>query len=98
MNRDEALSLLEAHRDDIASFGIRSLALFGSVARDEAGPESDVDVLVEFDDPLTFARYMNLKLYLEDLLGRRVDLIDALALKPRARPYVERELIRVAVA
>ncbi|MBI2939097.1 MAG: metallopeptidase family protein, partial [Chloroflexi bacterium] len=55
-------------------FGVKSLALFGSVARDEAGPESDVDVLVEFDGPPTFDQYIGLKLYLEDLLGAHVDL------------------------
>lgn len=96
MRRDEVLALLRAHQEEIDGFGVRSLALFGSVARDEAGPESDVDVLVEFEEPLTFARYMDLKFYLEDLFGTRVDLVDAQALKPRIRPYVERDLIHVA--
>jgi len=96
MDRSEVLARLRAHQEEISRFGVRSLSLFGSVARDEAGSESDVDVLVEFEEPLTFARYMDLKLYLEDLFGTRVDLVDERALKPRARPRVERDLIRVA--
>lgn len=76
--------------------GVRSLSLFGSVARDEAGPGSDVDVLVEFADEPTFAGYMDLKFRLEDLFGRRVDLVTVGGLRPRVRPYVEEDLIRVA--
>ncbi len=96
MERDEVLAALRAHRAEITGFGVRSLAVFGSVARDEAGPASDVDVLVEFEPPATFNRYMGLKLYLEDLLGVRVDVVTLRGLKPRLRPIVEREAIRVA--
>lgn len=97
MRREEALRLLAEHRQDLAEFGVVSLALFGSVARDEARPDSDVDVLVEFSRPATFDGYMGLKLYLEDLLGVRVDLVTTRALKPQVRPHVEREAIRVRV-
>lgn len=97
MKRSDALARLEANRAEIvARFGVRSLALFGSTARDEVGPESDVDVLVDFADPVTFDNYMDTKFFLEDLLGARVDLVTVEGLKPRARPYVERDLIRVA--
>ena len=70
--------------------------LFGSAARGQAGPASDVDVLVEFDGPPTFDRYMDLKFHLEDLLGRRVDVVTPAALKPHMRPVVQREAVRVA--
>lgn len=96
MRRDEVLAVLTAHRAQFAEFGVRSLALFGSMARDEAGPASDIDLLVEFNGPATFDRSMGLKLRLEDVLGRRVDLVSARALRPRMRPTVEREAIRVA--
>lgn len=96
MTRDEVLSILRAHRAELAALGVSSLALFGSFARDEARPDSDVDLLVEFDGPLTFSRYMDAKFYLEDLLGRKVDLVPREGLKPRLRPIVEREEIRVA--
>jgi len=97
MRRDEALAILRAHAEELRStFGVGALSLFGSVARDEAGAESDVDVLVEFAGSETFATYMDLKLFLEDRFGRRVDLVTAEGLRPRVRPYVERDLIRVA--
>ena len=96
MNRDEILEILRAHRDELRRrFGVKSLAVFGSVARGEARPDSDVDILVEFEGRATFDRYMGLKFFLEDLLGRRVDLVTRKALKPRMRPYVEREAIYV---
>ena len=96
MRRDEALTLLRVHTADLSRFHVKSLALFGSVARDEAGPESDLDLLLEFEGPATFDLYMGLKLFLEDLLGCRVDLVMSKALKPRMRLYVEREAVRVA--
>lgn len=55
-----------------------------------------MDLLVDFDGPPAFDLYMDTKFYLEDLLGRRVDLVTVGGLKPRVRPFVERELIRVA--
>ena len=97
MRRDELLALLRQHFDETGRrFGVRSLALFGSHARDTAGPDSDVDLLVEFDGFATFDGYMGLIEYLEALLGRHVDLATPEALKPRVRPCVERDLIRVA--
>jgi predicted nucleotidyltransferase len=76
-------------------FGILSLSLFGSVARDEAEVTSDVDVLVEFPAPPTFDQYMGLKFYLEDLLQCKVDLVTRRALREGIRPYVEKEALRV---
>jgi len=97
MRRAEVIALLSARRDEIARrFGVRSLSLFGSVARDEARSDSDVDVLVEFDGPTTFDGHMGLLIFLEDLLGRRVDVITVKGLKPRLRPLIDRDLVRVA--
>lgn len=96
MRRDEILLLLREHRTEVEKFGVTSLAVFGSVARDEARDNSDVDVLVEFQTPPTFRSYMGLKFFLEDLLGRSVDLVSRGALKPRVRPYVEREAVYVS--
>ena len=96
MKNTEIIRLLRQHRDELRKrFGVKSLAIFGSVARGEAGPDSDVDILVEFEGRATFDRYMGLKFFLEDLLGRRVDLVTRKALKPRLRPYVEQEAIYV---
>lgn len=71
------------------------LALFGSFARDQATESSDVDVLVGFDGPATSKSYFGVQFYLEDLLGRRVALVTTKALRPRFRPYVEREAVHV---
>ena len=61
MRRADAIALISARREEITrQFGVRSLALFGSVARDEARPDSDVDVLVEFEGPTTFDAHMGL--------------------------------------
>jgi uncharacterized protein len=96
MRRDDILQILRTHKVGLEQFGVASLAVFGSVARDQAGPDSDVDILVEFTDVATFDRYMGLKIYLEDLLGVPIDLATLRALKPRIRPTVEREAIYVA--
>jgi uncharacterized protein len=96
MQRDDVISLLTSHRAEIQAFGVKSLAIFGSVSRDQATPDSDIDLLVSFHDRPSFDRFMDLKFFLEDLLKRKVDLVTEGALKPRMRPVVEREAIRVA--
>ncbi len=96
MKRDEAISILKQHDQPLKNFGIKSLAIFASVARDEAHPESDIDILVEFSEPPTFDRYMELKFYLEDCLGQSVDLASRKMLKPQIQQIVKKEAIHVA--
>lgn len=96
MNRDEILERLRAHMGEIRALGVKHLALFGSVARGEAGPQSDLDVLVEFGGAATLDGFMDLRDLLERLTGRRVDLVTDRALKPMLRPRIERDLVRVA--
>lgn len=96
MRRDEAIDRLSGQRPALEGFGVSSLRLFGSVARDQASPESDVDVLVAFREPPSFSRYMQLRIFLEDLLGSKVDLITESGLRDVVRPWVERDAIRVA--
>ena len=96
-NRSDIIALLAERRQEIvARFGVKRVALFGSAARDELNTTSDVDVLVEFEGPATVAAYMDFKFYLEDLLGRPVDLVTDKALRKELRPYIEKEMIRVA--
>lgn len=96
MRRDEALRILRSYRSELDRFGIESLELFGSVARDEAGPDSDLDLLVDFKGSATYDHYIDLKFFLEDAMGCPIDLVMSKALKPRMRTSVERESVRVA--
>ena len=73
------------------NFSVRRIGLFGSFLRGSAGEKSDVDILVELDVP-TFDHYMDLKFFLEDTLGRPVDLVLADTLKPRLKPFIISEV------
>ena len=95
MKRDEALAILTAHRAELAAFGLRRLALFGSVARDEARPDSDVDVLVEFEGEPTFKRYAGLYDCLEDFLKCPVDMATPDMIRPLMREAVEEDACEV---
>lgn len=96
VDRSHALSILALAKPVLAQrFGVVELALFGSVARNAAGPESDVDVLVAFSGPATSARYFGVQFFLEDLFGRPVDLVTSSALRAELRPFVEREATHV---
>lgn len=96
MRRDEVVKILRQHWAVLNSLGIRSLSIFGSVTRNEAQSDSVVDVLVELKPPITFDRYMDVKIDLEDRLGTRVDLVSWRSLKPQIWAVVEQEAIRVA--
>jgi hypothetical protein len=91
MSASEILQMLAARRDDLARMGVKSMAIFGSVVRDEARPDSDMDILVEFEGPATFNGYMDLKFFLEDLLGRPVDLVTRKSIRPRLKERIESE-------
>lgn len=95
MNREEIIRKLKEHREALRGMGVRSLVLFGSSARDELGPDSDIDLLVDFQAPPGFDGYMKVKFYLEDMLGRPVDLVMRGALKPWAWEAVKKEAIDV---
>lgn len=96
MNRKEILQLLTIAKPELARrYGVVRLALFGSVARDEPRPDSDVDVVVSFDGPATSQRYFGVQFYLEDALGCPVDLVTDKALRPELRPFIEREAVNV---
>ena len=96
MNRNEVLDVLRTHMPALEErFGVTRLALFGSFARDQATDRSDVDVLVQFDSPATSRSYFGVQFYIEDLLGRPVDLVTDKALRPEIRPRVEREAVHV---
>lgn len=85
-NGDEILEMLEANSNKIKKFGVKKLGLFGSYVRGEQVAESDIDILVEFGKgKKSFDSYMELKFFLENLLGCKVDLIINDAIKPSLR-------------
>jgi uncharacterized protein len=96
VNRQSILDRLNTEASDIRRrFGVKDIAVFGSVARDEDREGSDLDVLVTFEGTTDFDRFMGLKLYLEDTFGRSVDLGTPDTLRPELRSRVERDLIHV---
>ena len=96
MSKGDVLALLREHKPVMAErFGVVELALFGSTIRDEARPDSDVDILVSFDRPTDPECYFGVQFYIEDLLGRPVDLVTDKALRAELRRYVEAEAVRV---
>ncbi|MBI5353181.1 MAG: nucleotidyltransferase family protein [Chloroflexi bacterium] len=96
MTRRTVISRIRKHRDQLTKLGVKSLSIFGSVARGEERPDSDVDILVEFKGRATFNRFMDTKFYLEEVLGCKVDLVTPQAIKPRIKENVTRDLIHVA--
>ena len=82
MTRRSVIIRIRKHRTQLTKLGVKSLSIFGSVARGEDKADSDVDILVEFEGRATFDRFMDTKYFLEELLGRKVDLVTP---KPSSR-------------
>ena len=93
--RSDIFDLLEGQRESIRRFGVRELGVFGSFARNEQRPDSDVDVLVELERE-TFRDYMGLLGFLETLFGRKVDLVMKDTIKPIIRERVLNETVYVS--
>lgn len=93
MNSKVVSARLREHRADLERLGVKSLALFGSAARGEARQDSDVDLLVEFSRPVGLFHFMEVKEFLEEVLGRRVDLVTPDALKPQLREAILEEAV-----
>jgi predicted nucleotidyltransferase len=96
MNSKVVSARLREHRADLERLGVKSLALFGSAARGEARQDSDVDLLVEFSRPVGLFHFMEVKEFLEEVLGRRVDLVTPDALKPQLREAILEEAVDAA--
>ncbi|MCH7987994.1 MAG: nucleotidyltransferase family protein [Planctomycetes bacterium] len=89
----DTLDLLRIHRDEILSFGVSRLGLFGSFVREQQQTDSDVDLLVEFDpNRKTFDNFMHLSFFLEELLDRRVELVTTDSLSPYLGPFILKEV------
>jgi predicted nucleotidyltransferase len=94
MNRQAILERLNAEAPHLKrKYGVTSLAIFGSMARGDDREGSDVDVLVTFEGKATFGNFMGLKLDLEDLFGRRVDLLTPRCLSPSMKETIDKEAL-----
>ncbi len=96
MDRQQVLDTLRQHKPILEErFGVTELTLFGSFARDQATENSDIDILVQFNAPATSKGYFGTLFYIEDLLGRTVDLATNKSLRSEILPFVERDTINV---
>ncbi|HEC68045.1 MAG TPA: nucleotidyltransferase [Candidatus Desulfofervidus auxilii] len=91
--KENVLELIRSNQDKIRSYGVRKLGLFGSFVRDKQKPESDIDLLVEFQqDKKSFDNFIQLAFFLEEILERRVELITIDALSPYIGPHIIKEV------
>ena len=89
----QLFAALDAHQTQLKRFGVKRCGLFGSFVRDQGSPDSDIDLLVEFEQgQKTFDNFMGLVFYLEDLLGRKIDLVTTESLSPYIGPHILREV------
>ena len=94
-SKESILSTLGPHTEELRGMGVKRIGLFGSAARGEIHADSDLDFIVELENE-TFDAYMDVKEFLEDLFGRAVDLVVEGSIKPRLRPYIEKDVVYVS--
>lgn len=92
LTKNDILGFLHEHHAELKALGVQRLGLFGSYVRDEAGPDSDIDFLLTMDN-LTYRKWMQVWNFLEDRLGREVDVVPEDGLREELRPYVLREVV-----
>ncbi len=97
--KQELIDLIQSHDAELKAFGVKRVGLFGSFVRNEPKPESDVDLLVEFiPEQKTFNNFMNLGFFLEELFGRKVDLLTPESLSPYIGPFILKEAEDVSLS
>lgn len=96
MKRERVLKAVASHRGELRALKVKSLAIFGSLARNEARKGSDIDILVEFSEPVGYFHFFDVKTFLERILKSKVDLVTADAVRPEFREQIEKEMIRAA--
>ena len=91
--KKDIFSIIHENQDEIKSFGVRKLGLFGSFVREEQSADSDVDLLVEFEQSQkNFDNFIQLSFLLEDMLNRPIELVTVESLSPYIRPYILKEV------
>lgn len=97
--KEEVLSLIQAERNRLALLGVVSIGIFGSFVRGDQGALSDIDVLVKFTpENHTFDRFMEVSFFLEELLGRKVEMVTPEGLSPYIGPHILKEVEYVPIA
>jgi uncharacterized protein len=95
----ELIETLQFHRHRILQFGVKQIGLFGSFVRNEVRQDSDIDLLIEFyPERKTFDNFMELAFYLEELLGRKVEIVTPQSLSKYIGPYILKEVEYVHLA
>ncbi|MFZ3044943.1 MAG: nucleotidyltransferase family protein [Desulfatirhabdiaceae bacterium] len=90
---------IKEEQKKLAFFGVKNIGLFGSFVRGSQTPSSDIDILVEFiPEKHTFDNFMEVAFFLEELLGRKVELVTTEALSPHIGPYILMEVEHVPIA
>lgn len=91
--KTDVFALLASHQDELKRFGVRRWGLFGSFASGEPSERSDIDILVEFETgKKSFDNFMHLAAFLEQQIGRRVELVTPESLSPHIGPHILREV------
>lgn len=96
MTRRKIENLLRKHKEELKKrFKLKEIGIFGSFVRDEQKKKSDIDILVEFEEPIGLFEFMDLEEYLMKILGAKVDLVSKKALKPRIGKHILQEVIYI---
>ena len=93
---DEIKEIIRKHKKELREkYNVKEIGIFGSIVRGEAKEESDVDILVEFEKPIGFFKFLELEKCLSELIRRKVDLVSKKALKPHIGKYILEEVVTV---
>lgn len=97
-NKEDIMKALSSRKNELKQYGVKKIALFGSFVRDEQKKGSDVDFLVQFlKGAKKYDNFINLSYFLEDLLGKKVDLVTKESLSPYIKPYIIKEIQYVSL-
>jgi predicted nucleotidyltransferase len=97
MNKEEAIARIKSHETELRASGIKALYLFGSLARGQERPQSDIDLMCEIDKTsrMSLIEFAGVQLRLEDYMQRRVDLVERTSMRPRIRAQAEADMVRI---
>lgn len=99
LHKENIFQILNSHKQELLNYGVKEIGLFGSYVRNEATKESDIDLLVEIEkEKKTFRNFMALSYYLEELLGKKVELVTKQSLSPYIGPHILKSVEYVSLA